>query len=505
MRSTLFAVSLLCCACGDEAPRYAGPYRHVLLISLDTTRADHLGCNGDTRGLTPRIDALAARGAVFGQATAPAPTTLASHTSLMTGSYPHTHGVVRNGFTVHADNVMLAEVLRAAGFRTAAVLGSFALESRFAFDQGFELFDESFDVLVTPGGYDQNQRSAARVTDAALAAADAAGGAERLFLFAHYFDAHVPYTPPEDVARARVAPGEGLSASALDVELAVQAQQRRVLGRERVPGLAGVIVKGLEPALLSAADGAAHGQDTWLARLYAAEVAGVDREVGRLLDGLASRGLLEETLVVLTGDHGETFWEHGDYWNHGLWVHETTVHVPLVVALPDGRGAGARVAAPVSTVDVLPTLCELLALPLPARTEGRSLVAALDGAALPRAPVFCEATQPGARLERPGEWGNRRKPHAVRRGPWKYVNAPYLELEQLFHLGSDPGETTDLVAAGALTPPAREALTELRAELLAWLQRADPLPSAFDRTQFDETARRLEALGYGGAEDDEER
>jgi hypothetical protein len=176
------------CACSRS---YQGPYPRVILISLDTTRADHLSCYGSPLVKTPNIDRLARESVVFRQVTSAAPTTLASHTSIMTGLYPHTHGVVRNGFTLSAENETLAQILKRSGFRTAAFLGSFALDRRFGFDRGFDVFDETFDIALDARNFDQDQRRAAAVTDAALSWVEKAPR-EPAFLFVHYFDAHVP-------------------------------------------------------------------------------------------------------------------------------------------------------------------------------------------------------------------------------------------------------------------------------------------------------------------------
>lgn len=493
---------LLLAACGAAEPPAVlpGEIRHVLMISMDTTRADHLGSYGDSRGLTPNLDALATRSVRFAAVTSPAPTTLAAHCSIMTGSYPQTHGVARNGFTLNEENVTLAELFAEQGWHTAAVLGSFALDSRFQFDQGFQFFDESFEMGVE-GGRDQNQRSARFVTDAALSHFDRAK-AQRSFTFVHYFDPHVPYEAPAEFARQTGVPEGQQRIVDADIERRVMALQAKILPKGL--GLSAVIGGGLPPLLLERADGEPDAEDLAFGAAYAAEVAFMDHEIGRLLEGLQTRGLLANTLVVLTGDHGETFWEHGDFWNHGLWLHQTSVHVPLLLAFPDGRGAGSVVDDLVSTVDLLPTLAELFGLEMPERAEGISLLAAVDGGALSERAIFSVATQPGAILESKDLlWTNAAKPHSVRKGPWKLVLAPYLEnYQQLFHLGRDPGEQKNLLRA-PLGPAAQAALADLRAELSAFRGSARPLASGFDRSQYEDTVKRLAGLGYLGAEDEE--
>ena len=176
-------------------PTYKGPVQHVILISPDTTRLDHFGCYGNTWIRTPNMDALSAESILFTDYTTVVSTTLASHTSLFTGKFPHTHGVPRNGFMVNTDNIMVAEILKDAGFRTAGFLGSFALDSRFDFAQGFDHYDENFDILVGTGGADQNQRNAEAVTNAVIGYLEENGAGRNLFLFVHYFDPHLPYSP----------------------------------------------------------------------------------------------------------------------------------------------------------------------------------------------------------------------------------------------------------------------------------------------------------------------
>lgn len=516
LRALALLPLLWAAGCGGGTPVPRG-IRHVLLVSLDTTRADHLGCYGSDRGLTPRIDALAREAVRFEHVLAPAPTTLASHTSMMTGLYPRRHGVPRNGFVIDEANVMLAEVLRTAGFHTAAVLGSFALERHFDFDQGFAWFDQEFDVMFSlEEGTDQNQRLAENVTAAVLRHVDEVSGTpegQRMFLFAHYFDPHSPFAPPEPFAGRYAAEGAPRISLGKDLDLATREQQRALIGE--MPGHRAVLTQGLMRPLLDRVPEGPFPRSRYMADLYAAEVAYLDSQVGALLDGLEERGLLEETLVVITGDHGETFWEHGDFWNHGLWLFDTTVRIPWILRFPEAsgeegiEGAGRVLPGPVSTVDLLPTLCELLELEPPAPLDGVSLVPALEGREQLRGPVFSEATQPWAeRVEQPDlAWPGDLKPRAVRDGRWKYIHAPYLApraggYEQLFDLESDPGERVNLLQA----PSGRAGVEETRTRLRGLLDEhaAMPLMRSVRKTdaQQREIFERLRQLGYVGEQDD---
>jgi arylsulfatase A-like enzyme len=472
-------------ACGRE--RQPGTLRNVLVLTLDTTRADHLEGFGAAPGSTPALARLAAEGVRFRDVTCAAPTTLASHAALFTGTYPHTHGVARNGYVLDPANVTAAELFREAGFRTAAVLGSFVLERRFGLDQGFELYDQRFDELSSEAN-EQSQRSAGKVTAAVLEAVDTFGD-ERWFCFAQYFDPHKPYAPP-------VAGEAGSTAE--DFEASARFHQERRFGAAR--GLTAPVEQGLPREWLGRAAGEDAPEDARLRRLYAAEVAYLDQALAELLAGLEQRGVLDETLVVLTADHGESFTEHHDLWNHGLWLYQTTVRVPLCLRFPDGRGRGQVFDEPVSGIDLLPTLCELVGLPRPARCEGTSLVPLLDGAPLERGPLFCEATQPGVALETAGEWGNRRKPKAIRAGRYKLLWSPYTGSEELFDLAADPLERRNLLD-DVLTPELTAVHERLARELRRWSRAAEPLPSSFDSSLLDQTIERLSGLGYteGGA------
>ena len=494
-------------ACGgrDASPKV----RHIVLITLDTTRADHLGCYGNPAVQTPALDQLASEGVRFASCASAASTTLASHASILTGTYPHRHGVPRNGFTLSERARTLAEVLDEVGFWCAGFLGSAALTGRTGIDQGFVHWDEDFDEAARQDGNDQSQRDAATLTDRVLAHAEetlARPGADdaRLFLFAQYFDPHAPYAPPEsEIERygAQLRTGDFAA-----IEQAVVQQQVRALGRT-AGGQQGVITGGLSEELIRNASRVPTEPGRQLERLYRGEVTHMDREIGRLLLGLQRLGVLEDALVVITADHGETFWDGPNAWNHGLWVGQPEVAVPLIVRGPAGAemGRGRVVDTPVSGVDVMPTVLELAGVS--ARgcdLDGRSLAGAIGGGgSLDDRAVFSEATQPGAALEAGVlRWRGERKPVAVRLGRWKLVSAGYLGLQMLFDLNSDPAEREDRLRGGGGDPEARAAADRLGEELARWHASAAPLPSEFDREQ----AEGLAGLGYAealeGPEDD---
>jgi len=337
-RVLLIAALALGCRGGPEP-------NSLLLVTLDTTRADHLGAYGYPHVDTPTLDGWAAAGVTFERCITPAPLTLPSHASLLTGLLPPRHGVHTNGEAALSQEAeTLAERLRDAGYATGAVVGAFVLDARFGLAQGFERYDDDLAQGAQPSRYGYLQRDAAAVTDAALAFLEDAR--RPFFLWVHYFDPHAPYAPPLDGSQ-RVS--------------------------TRTP--------------------------------YDAEIGYVDAQLARLAQYLETSGAARHTLVVATADHGEGLWEHGEV-THGLFVYESTLRVPLIVRFPDRRAAGTRVAEPVSLVDLAPSLLAWLGLPAPDGLDGRVLPLADAPAAenTPRALYF-ENEGPAQLFGWSGLWG----------------------------------------------------------------------------------------------------
>jgi arylsulfatase A-like enzyme len=483
-------LSLATVSCGGRDSSVDGA-RHVVIISIDTARADHFGFMGAAEISTPSLDALAGESVVFTDCMTVVPTTLASHTTLMTGKYPHNHGTPRNGFMVSRENEMLAEVLGDAGFHTAGFVGSFALDERFDFAQGFEHYDQEFDVLVGAGGADQNQRLAENVTQAALDHLDETGVPDRLFLFAHYFDAHRPYSAP--------------------FPFEVQYDPRGRQGLLPIHDL--VSTKATAPER-AAREAGRHAMQ------YASEISYVDEHVGRLVDGLRSRGILDDALLVVTSDHGESLWEHGEEFDHGVSVYQSTMHSLCVFRLPGGESGGTRSTRPVANIDVLPTVLAFLGIPVPRGVDGEPLelrgeeagpgAEALatrgeeqessgDGGEPTGRARFGQATKPWRGVETDPRWANMLKSRCVRLGRYKYVQTPFLGTEELYDVVSDPSERTNLlggVSDGALAAEYASVVAELRPRLESWAGSAVPLPSWFESSQQEETVERLKSLGY---------
>ena len=481
--------------------------QNVILISIDTLRADHLACYGHEFVQSPNIDVLAEEGILFEQHINAASTTLASHTSMFTGTYPHSHGVARNKQRVGDANLMLTEVLKAAGFVTAGFIGAFPMARKANFHQGFDHYDVEFRRSVPDGARTRGQRRADAVTDAVLGwldgkygnrpkATDASG---RMFLFIHYFDPHWPYRAPPPYARMYQTDTIDADGSMGTIK---KARTWLRMGY-RHPGLPSFVVgagpdRARPPEDASSRQlwerglGVAHALDAE----YGAEITFCDHHVGKLFDGLKKRGLFENSLVILTSDHGETMHEHDNVFNHGVSVYETEIRTPLIVRFPDGTFGGRRVSRVVSNVDLMPTILELLGLPGPERMEGESFAAVVDGPLPPRAPVFAEATQPWKlpMFDEDPIWSNRGKFQCIRTERYKYMFRIPDRQYRFYDLTVDPNEQANLIGAGHGYDTT--FVDELKKQLMAWRDDAHPISS--QPIQSKEHIEALRALGYVG-------
>lgn len=418
------AVAILFTSLGcSRAPRW-----NVLLITFDTTRADHIGAYGDTRARTPNTDALAREGTRFAHAYTAVPITAPSHSTILTGKYPLEHGFRDNGLFVLGDrHETLAEVLSANGWATAGAIASFPLLGRFGLSQGFDFYDDHITQVVENYSGERkdtgpsmffDERPAGWVVDA-LEPWIEENHDEPFFAWAHFFDPHHPHRPP--------APYDQLFAD----------------------------------------------------DLYRGEIAYADESLGQILAQLRRLEVLDRTLVVVTADHGEGNGEHNES-THSLLLYDTTLHVPLVIRVP-GLGGGKLVTERVGTVDIVPTILDLLGLDAPEGIQGRSLAPAIRGdEAIDTRPLYAETLSP--RLAQ--QWGELR---ALIDGRFKYVFGPRPEL---FDLDADPRELDDLVASEP------ERADRMQRQLARFLREnaADDVEQAVSLDE--ETRRRLMALGY---------
>lgn len=439
---------------------------NVLLISLDTTRKDHLSCYGYPRKTSPQIDALASESLVFERCVAASNWTLPSHASMLSGLYPTSHGAHwatvemreadpgRRTGRMATSCQTLAEVLLHAGYQTGAVVANpWYLQKVFRFDQGFQHYDDRGGK--PPAAY----RRAEEIADLAIAWLDQI--ADRpFFLFLNFVDPHAPYNPPPpyDTRFRETQPGNNERPS-WDMQPWLDAHDR-VLTRD-IP---------LSPAE------AALFRDR-----YDGEIAYMDAQLGRVLSWLRERGLYDRTLVVATADHGEAFGEH-EVIGHGLTLYEPEVAMPMIVKLPFGKRTGV-VEHAVHHVDVMPTVLEVLGLDVPDQVQGTSMLEPST-----RALVVEEY----ANQEKGPRWPRYyRTQRAVYRGSLKYIE--YSDgARELYDLERDPLERDDLVEA-------RPADAELmQAALQDWKERTKPIENVQRETiQFDpEHLQRLRELGY---------
>ncbi len=401
---------------GDEPEK-----KNVLLITLDTVRADRLSCYGANGITTPAIDRIAGMGVLFEQAVAPAPLTLPSHATVLTGLYPQSHGVRDNhSFRLSNRAVTLTEILRNNGYRTAAVVGSFILDSSFGLAQGFEYYDDEMVSSRVAGGLQRlTPRPASDVTSSSLSWLSRVSG-EPFFLWVHYYDPHHPYEPPPPYA------------------------------------------------------------DLYREDPYNGEIAFVDENVGRILQVLEAEKLLEETFIVVAGDHGEGLGDHGEK-THSVFVYEPMIRVPFIISRPRSLPAGVRIEEPVSLADIFPTILDLLDLDYEADLDGMSLVPLLrDGEKRDRflysESMFSSLTYGWSEL-------------SSLRGPrWKYIRSATPEL---YDLSRDPAEENNLAEARP------DVLERFEARLDSLLEESPSGESFSDRrSSTPEERERLAALGY---------
>jgi len=499
---------------------------NVLLIVVDTLRADHVGVYGG-EAPTPNIDALAARGVTFRRAYAHIPITGPSHSTLFTSRLPFEHGVHNNGQILDAGLQTaglqtLAEVLHRAGRNTLGVVSLGVLKRRFGFARGFDTYLDAF-------GHDW-MKDAEEVNREAL---ELVGGGlgEPFFFWVHYSDPHEPYTPPglnyqriaveaegrtvgELTTRGRgrtflltLSPGTNrirfipsnpekgrtyrftnLQVDARDVEVRLTEgwtlREKRV-GRPafqtRLPAILELVNPSPEPrkvVLRAACRRLLTNRE--IRERYALEVAFVDRQIGILMAEMEERGLLENTLVIFTSDHGESLGDH-NHVGHISQLYDTLLRVPLIVAFPGRLAAGSVVDERVGLVDLFPTIADLLGLESPADASGVSLAPLMRGESLPKRPIVAVTYPPESASDK----------RAIIVDGFKYIHSwtGKRDWEELYDVVNDPGELEDLAE---MRP---ELLAELRAELERRLDQASPV-DPIEAELSEEEAAHLRALGY---------
>ncbi len=440
---------------------------NVLLIMLDTTRTDCLGCYGTQDGVTPNIDRLASESLLFEQAVTPEPLTRPAVATMLTGLYPRSHGVDTNTKSLDAGFVTLAEALQARGYVTGAFMAASVLSGYYGTDQGFDSYTEPsegpwevsgllalkrFYVSIFAHSRWSVEIPAAEVTRRA-ATWIRNNGDRPFFAFVHYFDPHFPYEPPAEHDLALVSGLTGLS-------VPYEHPQDRFRQGFDMP----------EDFL----------EMTWLK--YKGEIAYTDECVGVLLDALDEMGLVDDTLVILLSDHGESF-EKGFYFAHGNRLFDSLVHVALMFRCP-GRVEPGRATTQVHLADLYPTIVSLLGIPLEAEVQGNDILGFRGRTSDQSARAVFLQTD----FENPKPFSSRVS-MGVRLPPWKYVDSPEIGLRELYDIHADPGELLNLVEERP------EIVAELASILESWLATTERRETA-DAELSPERLEALRALGY---------
>ena len=427
----LAVLALLTTSCTSPEPERPPPpnARHLVLVTIDTLRADRLGSYGNRELPTPNLDRLAAEGTMAPDAMVHTPLTRPSHFSLFSGLLPSQHGIRDNLAPPRGpETPLLAEVLQTAGFRTAGFVSSIVLASHTGLNRGFDTYSDEFE-----GGEDGEihmatdlQKRGDETVQEAVSWLESGAEAEaRLFAWIHLYDPHEPYDPPEPYA------------------------------------------------------------SRYAERPYEGEIAWTDELVGRIDAALTRLGLRDQTLLTVTADHGEGMGEHREM-THGFFIYQSTLAVPLLFRGP-GVVPGGRLPVTVRTIDLLPTLLELVGVPPPAGAAlpGQSLAGALRGQDPPPEPLtYAETLEPRLRYG----WSDLR---SVREGRWKYIQAPRPEL---YDLENDPGERRNLAE---VEPSRVKALQASLGRILADESTASDPGSPGASLPLD-LREKLGALGYVG-------
>ena len=396
----------------------------VILITLDTVRADRMGFLGSKLGLTPQLDALASQSVVFEHAYSQAPITPVSHATILTGTFPQYHGIRNFGDRLPPSVPFLPEILHAQGYQTGAFVGSIILDPKngFAsgFERGFDVYNAGFHRQKTGERREASMQRRGEVTLGYVLEWLGQQKGHPFFLWFHLWDAHDPYNPPEPF-------------------------------RSRFPNAP-----------------------------YNGGIAYVDATVGKLLDYLREHGLYDNALIAVAADHGESLGEHGEL-THSIFLYDSTIHVPLLLKLPNNRSKGQRVNAAASLVDLAPTLLSALGQAPPEAMQGRSLLPLIGNPHPGTRPSFAT----GDHSERSFGWSAL---VSLRIGNQLYVRAPSPEL---YDLASDPGEKTNLY------PGNPASAVRLAIQLDNFMKRISAgAPQALQDGLEEKSREKLSALGY---------
>jgi arylsulfatase A-like enzyme len=446
-----FLILILIAITGGAAAIYVN-YRdrhpNIVLITIDTLRSDHCTPYGYGRDTTPLMSVLAQQGSLFENVYAPMPTTGPSHSTMFTSRYPISHGVIKNGYVLADEELTIAEVLQKNGYSTAAVISSFAVNSKFGLKQGFQYYDEEFigkdpsmrttrwQGIEVEGLFDRR----AKETTASAMKWLKAHEKDPFFLWVHYFDPHGPYDPPDRFKK----------------------KFESKMGSNEEP------------------------QKTY--DVYDGEIGYADAEIEKIVEYLDQKGLDEDTLLIVTADHGEGLGQH-NHMHHGLFLYEEAVRVPLVMRWPGKIPAGLRIKNRVELLDLSPTILDIAGVPAKnANYQGRSLKSMIQNPSIARQsrPIFFQRRL----YETENYKGNVVKGEklGVLLDQWKYIEALKERSVELYDLSSDPGELTNVSREH---PDQVKRLSTLIKE---WRNKYGK--GTYDQSMSEEDIEALKSLGY---------
>ncbi len=428
-RNFSFFKNLFAPSAGELIPAELRESLNIVMVIVDTLRADHLECYGYDKIKTPHINRLAAEGVLFQDFISAVPLTLPAHCSLFTGTYPLYHGVRDNGgFYLDQKHVTLAEVLKEKGYKTGAFIGAFVLDSRWGLDQGFDYYYDNFDLTKYKKiSLDAVQRRGDEVLREACRWIEE-NRDQKFMAWLHLYDPHTPYDPPEPF-------------------------RTQYQGRPY--------------------------------SLYDGEIAYVDQLVGEFLDFMQRQGLLEKTLFLFTADHGESLGEHKES-AHGFFIYDAVLRVPLIIRFPQASGPrGLSLSTQAQSIDLMPTILDLVGATIPSSVQGKSLRPLLQGKKTNPAPAYSETYYPRYHYG----WSEL---HSLRQGGFKFIAAPRPEL---YDLTRDPHEHNNLFPS--LSSQGKKMARELEKLIKKY---ASPMALDAEIQNIDhESLVKLQTLGYIGS------
>ncbi len=453
---------------------------NILLITIDTLRADHLGCYGNASIHTPTIDSLATGGIMFQRAISQVPLTLPSHTSILTSTYPPIHGVRDNArYSFGSSIPTLAEVLKGSGYLTSAFISAFVLDSRFGLDVGFDAYDDNIQnqayfyffsasppfalagclkLLGLSPPY-KPERKADKTTRAVIEWIEN-NRESRFFMWVHYFDPHGPLNPPVPYDTLYLEPDADPHKFRDNIENLIS-----LLGQFDSRELSDEEIEGIKS-------------------LYKGEVTFTDHYIGNLMKSIRELGIGDRTMVVLTSDHGQSLSEH-HYIGHSMELYQEIMHIPLIMNYPGLFQQGLVVEEPVQSIDIMPTILSSLEIEIPASCRGSNLIRLLGPSTWER-----DDSNRWAYLETLHARPTRNKLIGLSSGDYKYIRALDGDREELYHMETDPKEMDNLASVDTQ----RSEL--MRNQLLSLLEEWQNESSSIEIPMDHQTMEAMKALGY---------